>query len=38
MPIDRKTIADELADQSRRRKKLIEGAIAHAALDRPICA
>jgi hypothetical protein len=35
MPIDRKTIADELADQSRRRKKLIEGAIAHAALDPP---
>jgi hypothetical protein len=41
MPIDRKTIADELAEgfalelahQSKRRKKLIEGAIADAALD-----
>ena len=35
MTINRKAIADELADQSKRRKRLIEGAIANAALDPP---
>jgi malate synthase len=35
MTVNRKAIADELADQSKRRKKLIEGAIADAALDPP---
>jgi hypothetical protein len=35
MTIDRKAIADELADQYKRWKRLIEGAIAEAALDPP---
>ena len=35
MTIDRKAIADELADQYKRLKRLIEGAIAEAALDPP---
>jgi hypothetical protein len=35
MTIDRTAIADELADQYKRWKRLIEGAIAEAALDPP---